>query len=52
MDFPFEVCITSAVRKKIAKNTAIKDVLPILNPAIAGFGLSKLFDLYDCDMIL
>ena len=37
-DFSFEAYITSAVRKKIAENTAVKDVLPISNLAIAGFG--------------
>ncbi len=38
-DFSFEAYITGAVKKKIAENTAVKDVLPISNPAIAGFGL-------------
>ncbi len=37
-DFSFDVYITGTVRKKIAENTAVKDVLPISNPAIAGFG--------------
>ncbi len=38
MDFPFEAYITGTVRKKMAENTAVKDVLPISKPAIAGFG--------------
>ncbi len=37
-DFSFEAYITGTVRKKIAENTAVKDVLPISNPTIAGFG--------------
>ncbi len=38
MDFSFEAYITGTVRKRNAKNTAAKDVLPISNPAISGFG--------------
>ena len=30
------------MRKKIAENTAVKDVLPISNPAIAEFGYDEM----------
>ncbi len=38
MDFSFEAYITGTVRKKIAENAAVKDILPISNPAVSGFG--------------